>query len=62
MKKELKLLEQLNALMKRFNFIMKQLTLALTLLIRIKKRYPYIFGECITDEEVDKLCKKKDKK
>ena len=40
---------------------MSKLTLALLILVRIKKCYPHIFEECSNQEEVDKLLEKKDK-
>ena len=43
---------------KKLNSTMDKLVLTLTLLVRIKKRYRYIFEECITDEEFRKICEK----
>ena len=33
-------------------FYLKKLSLAMNLLDRIKKIYPHIFGECITEEDI----------
>lgn len=57
-KNNLDLLEKINKMLKRENFLLKQVILAIKLLTRIKKIYPYIFDECITRKEVEELTKK----
>ena len=54
----LELLTKLEKEMREHNAKTKKLTLALKMLNRIKKVYPYIFWECITEEEVNNLCGK----
>lgn len=52
---ELKLLEKLTKEVTKHNITTERLILALDMLKRIKEIYPYIFGECVIDEELSKL-------
>lgn len=44
--------------LKAIIFYMSQLTLALKMLKKIQECYPYVYGECITDEEDKKIVEK----
>lgn len=41
------------AAMEEITFLRRQLIKALTMLTRIRRRYPYIFTECVCDDEID---------